>query len=397
MHFFELLADDNKARAGSIFTLHGRIQTPSFVSVGTQGAVKALSADDLEEIGVQVIISNTYHLYLHPGSDVIEKTGGLHSFMGWTGPLMTDSGGFQIFSLGAGKEQGVGKIASIFPAEKDRGGHLKKRSTKSLVKVDDDGVEFVSYLDGSIHRLNPEKVVDIQLGFGSDIALPLDECTSPLHGYEYTRKAMQRTHAWISRAACHFRGRPGKGQKLLGIIQGGAYRDLREESSEFVSSMDFDGYAIGGSLGASKEEMYRVLEWTLPLLPRGKPRHLLGIGEIEDVFNAVERGIDTFDCVLPTRLARTGTLFSKEGARYRIHILNNRFRYDTAPISKGCGCYTCRKYSRAYLRHLFSAGEPSAMRLASIHNLFFLESLMAQVRSAISQGKFYQLKREWLG
>jgi queuine tRNA-ribosyltransferase/7-cyano-7-deazaguanine tRNA-ribosyltransferase len=392
---FKIIARDGEARAGRLKTPHGSIETPSFVAVGTQATVKAVSPEELKEIGIQVIIANTYHLHLQPGEDLIERMGGLHRFMNWDGPLMTDSGGFQVFSLGAGKEHGVGKIAPIFPEERDRGGHLKAKG-KPLVEVDEEGVEFISYLDGSRHQFTPEGVIEIERRLGADIILVLDECTSPLHDYDYTKAAMERTHRWARRALEEFK-RTGDGkQALFGIVQGGAYRDLREESAKFISSLDFDGYAIGGSLGKSKQEMHQVLEWAVPLLPEDKPRHLLGIGEVEDIFAAVERGIDLFDCVAPTRMARNGTLFTREGERFRMHIRNAKYKEDPRPIEEGCGCYTCRHYSRAYLRHLFEAKEILAMRLATIHNLYFLESLMRQIRAAIEEGHFAELKGEWL-
>lgn len=395
---FELTDRDPKsqARAGTYQTPHGMIKTPAFVAVGTQGTVKALSPEDLKEVGVQAIIANVYHLHLQPGEDIVTQIGGLHRFINWAGPLMTDSGGFQIFSLGAGKEHGVGKIASIFPEEADRGGHLQPSKGKSLVKVDEDGVEFRSYIDGSTHKFTPEKVIEIQGRLGADIILALDECTSPLHDYDYTKAAMERTHRWAVRALEGFKKAAQGEQALFGIVQGGAYRDLREESAKFIAGLEFDGIAIGGSLGKKKQDMHRVLEWTVPLLAEEKPRHLLGIGEVEDIFAVVERGIDMFDCVAPTRMARTGTLFTKKGERFRMNIFNTRFTHDPRPIEEGCDCYTCRNYSRAYLKHLFEAKELLAMRLATIHNLRFIESLMEGMRKAIKEGDFAELKREWL-
>jgi queuine tRNA-ribosyltransferase/7-cyano-7-deazaguanine tRNA-ribosyltransferase len=403
MFQFEVTARDGGARTGRLITPHGAIETPAFVAVGTQATVKAVSPEELREIGVQVIIANTYHLHLQPGEDLIEELGGLHRFMNWNGPLMTDSGGFQVFSLGAGKEHGVGKIAPIFPEEEaglhDRGGHFKARGTP-LVRVDEEGVEFISHLDGSRHRFTPEKVIQIERKLGADIILVLDECTSPLHDYAYTKEAMERTHRWAVRAIKEFErtadGRRASRQALFGIVQGGAYRDLREASARFISSLEFQGFAIGGSLGKSKQEMLQVLEWTIPLLPEGKPRHLLGIGEIEDIFAAVERGIDMFDCVAPTRMARNGALFSREAEAFRLRIRNAHFKADPRPVEEGCRCYTCRNYSRAYLRHLFEAKELLAMRLATIHNLFFLEELMRQVREAIRKGRLAELRKEWL-
>jgi len=396
MTSFRLLAKDKKARAGKLVTPHGSIETPSFVAVGTQATVKAVSTEDLGKIGNQVIITNAYHLHLQPGEDLIEKMGGLHRFMGWQGPLMTDSGGFQIFSQGAGKEHGVGKIASIFPEEQDRGRHFNSKTGKPLVRVDEDGVEFVSYLDGSRHRFTPERVMEIGRKFGADIILVLDECTSPLHDYDYTRTAMERTHRWAIRALTEFQHTSDKSQALWGIVQGGAYRDLRQESAKFIADQGFDGYAVGGSLGKSKEEMHEVLEWTTPHLPEDKPRHLLGIGEIEDIFEVVKRGIDLFDCVAPTRMARTGTMFVQGKERFRIHILNAQFKDDPRPIDETCNCYTCCNYSRAYLRHLFVAKELSAVRLASIHNLYFIESLMRQIRTAIRERRLAALSGQWL-
>lgn len=395
MFSFELLAEDHDARCGRLITPHGVISTPSFVAVGTQAAVKAVTVEDLRKIGSQVIIANAYHLHLHPGEEIIERVGGLHRFMGWEGPLMTDSGGFQVFSLGAAKEHGIGKIAPIFPEEQGRGGHFNTKKKKPLVQVDEEGVEFISYIDGSRHRFTPERVIEIERKLGADIILVLDECTSPLHDYPYTKAAMERTHRWAVRALKAFKGIPTKGQMIFGIVQGGAYRDLREESSAFIGSQDFDGYAIGGSLGKSKEEMHQVLEWTVPRIPNEKPRHLLGIGRIEDVFEVVERGMDLFDCVAPTRMARTGTFFSREEG-FRIHILNKRFRDDPRPIDESCHCYTCSNYSRAYLRHLFEAKEISGIHLGTIHNLFFMESMMQEIRSAIKDERFEALRREWI-
>jgi queuine tRNA-ribosyltransferase/7-cyano-7-deazaguanine tRNA-ribosyltransferase len=393
---FQLLGTDGTARVGRIHTSHGSIETPAFVPVGTQGSVKALSSDDLGRIGTQVVIANAYHLHLQPGEVLIEDMGGLHKFMGLTGPIMVDSGGYQIFSLGAAKLHGVGKIAPIFPEEGDRGGHFNSRKRKSLVKIDEDGAEFISYHDGSTHRFTPERVVEIGRRLGADMILVLDECTSPLHDYEYTKRAMERTHRWADRAVDAFQRSPERGQALMGIVQGGAYQDLREASAAFIAGIDVAGYAIGGSLGGSKHDMHRVLEWTIPCLPEHKPRHLLGIGKIEDIFEVVTRGVDLFDCVIPTRMARTGALFVKEAEGFRVHIINTRFKEDRGPIEERCRCYTCRNHSRAYLRHLFMAKELSAMRLAAIHNLFFLESLMMDIRGSIMNNTFGALKRDWL-
>ncbi len=411
-----------RARCGVLKTLHGEIPTPSFVAVGTQATVKAVGPDDLKKIGIQVLIANTYHLHLRPGEEVIAQLGGLHRFMGWDGPIMTDSGGFQAFSLGAAIEHGVGKIASIFPDEveaAERGGHLRKaRQGQSLVKITEEGIEFRSHLDGSPQKFTPENTIEIQKKLGADMIFVLDECTSPLHDYEYTKRAMERTHRWAVRALEYFRTSPptppryregsapflgregGQGvrshtQALFGIVQGGAYRDLREQSAKFISQLDFDGIGIGGSVGRSKEDLYKVLDWTIPLLPEEKPRHLLGIGEIEDIFHAVARGIDLFDCVAPTRMARNGALWVKDAENFRINITNAPYKTDPRPIAEDCTCYTCQNFSRAYLHHLFIAREILAMRLATIHNLYFLESLMRQIRKAIQQNALVELAASW--
>jgi queuine tRNA-ribosyltransferase len=397
MHLFEIRCRDphTRARCGVLRTPHGDIYTPSFVAVGTQATVKAVGPDDLKKIGIQVLIANTYHLHLRPGEDVIAQLGGLHKFMGWDGPIMTDSGGFQAFSLGAAIEHGVGKIASIFPDEveaAERGGHLRKaRQGQSLVKITEEGIEFRSHLDGSPHTFTPENTIEIQKKLGADIIFVLDECTSPLHDYEYTKQAMERTHRWAVRALARLRldcsPSPAIGRRRLvfGIVQGGAYQDLREQSARFIAALDFDGFGIGGSVGRSKEDLYKVLDWTIPLLPEEKPRHLLGIGEIEDIFHAVARGVDLFDCVAPTRMARNGALWVKDAENFRINITNAIYKTDPRPIAEHCECYTCQNFSRAYLHHLFIAKEILAMRLATIHNLHFLESLMREIRRAIQE------------
>ncbi len=388
-----------RARLGSYRTPHGIIKTPSFVVVGTQASIKAIAPDDLKNIGTQLIISNTYHLHLRPGEGLISQLGGLHQFMGWDGPIMTDSGGFQVFSLGAGNEHGVGKIASIFPDEQTSGGHLHPAARgQSLVKLSEEGVEFRSHIDGSKRHFTPESVIEIQRQLGSDMILVLDECTSPLHDYEYTKRAMERTHRWAQRALDAFSGKSAQGlsQALYGIVQGGAYQDLRLASTQFIAEQNFDGIAVGGSLGKSKQEMHQVLEWTMPLLPSEKPVHLLGIGAIEDIFAAIARGVDTFDCVAPTRQGRTGWMLSREVQDFQLNIYNSQHKEDTRPIDAWCDCYTCQHFSRAYLQHLFKAHEPLAMRLATLHNLRFLEKLMQAIREAIENNTFTELRREWL-
>jgi len=397
MFCFDIAATQGKARLGKISTQRGTIYTPSFVPVGTLAGIGCISADELRELGCQAVITNAYHLHLRPGEELIEHMGGLHQFMDWDGPVISDSGGFQIFSLGAAKQHGGGKIAPVFSPEIEQGGHLRSTKGSPLVRVDEDGVEFISYLDGSRHRFTPEKVMAIDRRLGADILMVLDECTSPFHDYRYTNEAMERTHRWARRSLEAFEHTTLSHQAIIGIVQGGAYRDLRQKSARFIGGLDFDGYAVGGSLGKSKEDMHHVLEWTIPLLPDEKPRHLLGIGEVEDIFAVVRRGIDLFDCVFPTSLAKTGTFLVREGERFRIHIRNARFKKDPMPVENGCQCYTCRNYSRSYLRHLFMAKDPLATRLAAIHNLYFVESLMREIRESIQNRRLTDLEEEWLG
>ncbi|MCU0578993.1 MAG: tRNA guanosine(34) transglycosylase Tgt [Desulfobacterota bacterium] len=365
-------------------TPHGVIETPAFVPVATRAAVQVLSAADLQRAGFQVLITNAYHLHLQPGEEVIRSLGGLHKFMGWSGPLMIDSGGFQIFSLGSGRMQGVGKVGKGNRGDGDR--PLSNSGSKSsLVRLDEDGAEFVSYLDGTRHRFTPESVAESALALGADLIMALDECTSPLDSYEQTRAALERTHRWALRSLEAFRPRAPKGPALFGIVQGGDYEDLRRESARFIGGLDFEGVAVGGALGTSKAHIRQVLEWTVPGLPEGKPRHLLGIGWVEDVLTAVRLGLDLMDCVAPTRLARTGTFLHKKEKRFRLRIRNREFRLDPRPVEDDCPCPTCRTCSRAYLRHLFMAGEPLGFHLASVHNLFFMEALMASLREAIRE------------
>ncbi len=393
---------DSLARSGELATTHGVVHTPAFVGVATQATIKAVEPLGLAEHGLQIVIANTYHLHLRPGEDTVAALGGLHGFSGWHGPAMTDSGGFQVFSLGAGKEHGVGKVASIFPGEaRPSSSKRHNEGSRSLVRLTEQGADFRSIVDGSLHTFTPESVITIERKLGADIILPLDECTSPLHDYEYTKRAMERTHRWARRGLAAFEllegdpSFPNPRQGLYGIVQGGAYRDLREESARVIGSLDFAGYAIGGSLGRSKDEMFRVLDWTVPLLPEARPRHLLGIGEIEDLFAAVRRGIDTFDCAAPTRLARNGSVFLKGATRHRINLRNAQFARDDEPIDPTCDCFTCRHHSRAYLRHLCRAGEFSFHRLATLHNLRFLVRLMAKIRSAIDEDSLDDLAGEW--
>jgi queuine tRNA-ribosyltransferase len=350
----------HSARAGVLDTPHGPILTPVFAPVGTQGTVKTLTPDELHDVGATLILANTYHLYLRPGADVVARLGGLHQFMGWSGPILTDSGGFQVFSL------------------------------EGLRRVSDEGVLFRSHIDGSEHFFSPEKAVAIQEQLGADIIMALDECPDPLD-YEYNTIALQRTHLWAERC---LRAHSRVDQALFGILQGGVFPDLRAESARFLTTLGFAGYAIGGlSVGEPKDRTWETLQLTVPMLPPEKPRYLMGVGSPEDLFEGVERGVDIFDSVLPTRLARNGAVFTSRG---RISLRKAEFAQDPAPIEDGCACYTCQNFSRAYLRHLLKAREILGLRLNTIHNVHFLVELMQQIRTAIVQGTFGQLKASFL-
>jgi len=351
---YELVHTDREtgARAGILHTAHGDVPTPVYCPVGTQATVKSLDPRDLAELGAPMILGNTYHLYLRPGADLIERMGGLHAFMGWHGPILTDSGGYQVFSL------------------------------RDLRRVDDEGVTFRSHIDGSKHRFTPESVVRIQEQLGSDIAMVLDECAEP-EDRAYNAEALRRTHLWAERC---LRAHGRADQALFGIVQGGIFEDLRAESAEHLASLGFPGYAIGGlSVGESKADMHRILGVLDPLLPTEKPRYLMGVGSPEDIVQCVARGVDMFDCVLATRLARNGAVFTPEG---RLNLRNARFREDPNPIQADCGCYTCRTFSRAYLRHLIIAKEILAARLNTIHNLAFMLNLAKGARQAILENRF---------
>jgi len=394
---FKITARENgtMARAGLLKLKHGTIETPEFIVVGTKATVKAVDPAQLKQIGVQVTLANTYHLWLRPGEDVVAGQGGLHKFMDWSGPMLTDSGGFQAFSLGYALEHGVGKLIDNFD---DKDWLKKKKPIKpKLARIAEDGITFRSHLDGSTLELTPEGSILIQEKLGADIILVLDECTSPVSSYEYTRDALDRTHRWAERCLEAHQ----TDQALAGIIQGGEYQDLRLRSAEFLGALPFDCYAIGGSLGKSKGDMLRVLEWTNQILPDEKPRHLLGIGSIEDIFESVERGVDLFDCILPTRLARMGIALigPRSGGNmknhWRMHI-NATMTEDPRPLDMGCDCPTCSRFSRSYIRHLQKSGEMLGHTLVSVHNLAFMMRLMREIRAAIAAGQFQQLKQAWL-
>lgn len=364
---FSLKNCDDKSRTGVIETRRGIVHTPAFMPVGTQGTVKAMSPEELKEIGAEIILSNTYHLYLRPGHEIIHQLGGLHKFINWSGPILTDSGGFQVYSL------------------------------SSLRKITEDGVEFRSHIDGSLHFLSPEKAMEIQAMLGSDIAMAFDECTPYPAEYEYAVKSLELTTKWARRCKkflsslqpSAFSHQPS----LFGIIQGGMYKDLRKKSLEGLMDIGFDGYAAGGlSVGEPKDEMYEIIEFLAPLMPEDRPRYLMGVGDLMDVLVAAENGFDMFDCVMPTRNARNGTLFTSRG---RISIKRTEFKADPEPLDPDCNCYTCRNYSKAYLRHLFLSKEILSMRLNTIHNLYFYLDFFRKMREAINKGTFKQFKKYW--
>jgi len=357
---FDLLARQGSARAGTFATPHGTILTPVFAPVGTQATVKAVSPAQLKETGASLILSNTYHLYLRPGADLVAEHGGLHSFMQWEGPMLTDSGGFQVFSL------------------------------SDTRKVDEEGVTFKSHIDGSTHRFTPEVSIAIQEKLGADIIMAFDECAVP-NDLAYNQKSMARTHAWLERCVAA-KTRPD--QALFGIVQGGVFPELRRTSAQFVSSMDLPGVAIGGlSVGETKEQMHAMLEVVDPLLPQDKPRYLMGVGSPEDLINGIMRGVDIFDCVLPTRLARHQAAFTIHG---RVNLMNSANARVMSPIEETCQCYTCQHFTRAYLRHLIVAKEMLASTLISIHNIQFLVTLMKNARNAILEGTFVDFANGFL-
>ena len=390
---FQVTGQDGKARTGLLTVKHGSVHTPDLMPVATKATVKALTSDDLHELGVQLLICNTYHLMLQPTADIIAQMGGLHGFMNWDKPLVTDSGGFQAFSLGFGKEHAVGKL--YFPGKNSL---VSKPRGKSIAKVDDNGISFRSIYDNSHQYLTPEQSITIQELLGADIILVLDECTSPLSSKKYTAESMERTHRWAKQCLDIHE----TDQALFGIVQGGHWQDLREKSARYLASLDFDGYAIGGSLGKSKKDMHHVLEWVIPFLPDGKPRHLLGIGVVEDIFESVERGVDLFDCVAPTRMGRSGFAYIRpplgtKKNKYRHKLTVNSNRRDNQPIDPNCTCKVCRRYSRAYIHHLLKTEELIGYNLISYHNVFFMVELMREIREAIAAGVFQKLKREWMG
>ena len=359
---FRIEATDGAARAAQFTTPHGVVPLPVFLPVATQATVKSLTPEDVTSLGAPMLLSNAYHLYLRPGVEVVQAMGGLHKFMGWDGPILTDSGGFQAFSMG------------------------------NLTKIRDDGIVFRSHIDGSEHHIGPEDAVAIQEELGPDVAMCFDQCIAYNASESEVEKAMQRTHRWASR--CRAAQSAQDRQTLFGIVQGGVFPHLRQESADYITSLDFGGYAIGGlAVGESKSQMYNVVEQVASLLPEERPRYLMGVGSPEDLVEVVGRGVDIFDCVLPTRTARNGGLFTSDG---RIDIKNSRYRTDPNPVELGCDCYTCAHFTAAYLRHLFKSEELLGLRLASLHNLRFIVRLMEQMREAIKAGEYQEFRRAFL-
>jgi len=387
-------AQDSRARLGRLSTPHGVVETPAFIFCATKAAIKGATPQSMRQENTQIILSNTYHLMLQPGPEVVAQMGGLHKFMGWDGPMLTDSGGFQIFSLGHG---------SI--AEEVKGRRQSSRP-KSLLNINEEGATFKSYIDGKRHTLTPEKSIQVQRGLGADLIVVLDECT-PFHvDKSYTERSMHMSHRWAARSLQEFQRGPSGIQALYGITQGGVYPDLRKISADFVNSLPFFGHAVGGSLGADKAQMAEVVEMAMESLDPARPVHLLGIGGISDIFYGVQQGIDTFDCVHPTRLARHGgalvrpstweTLGENPKGREHMNLRNARFREDSRPIDETCGCQTCQTLSRGYLHHLLKAGELLAMQALTIHNVHFMNRLLTSIRQAIFRECLEEEKKKWL-
>jgi len=361
MAFFELQARCGNARAGIFHTPHGSVKTPVFMPVGTQATVKIMTPHDMYEMGTEIILGNTYHLYLRPGLDIIKKAGGLHKFMNWERPILTDSGGFQVFSL------------------------------SDFRKISEEGVKFKSHFDGTDYFLTPETCIDIQNTLGSDIMMVLDECPPYPAEHDYVKNSLELTLRWAKRAKEHHKNT--EAQRLFGIIQGGLYKDLREYSMQELFKMDFPGYAIGGvSVGEGKDLIYNAVKWCGPHMPENKPRYLMGVGTPEDMWECVEHGIDMFDCVFPTRIARNGAVYTKEG---QTNVRNGAYKEDFRPIDEGCECYACRNFTRAYIRHLFNVHEILGMRLTTLHNIHFMLRLMDKIRGSVLKGCFLAEKQRF--
>lgn len=399
---------DALGRVGVLSTPHGDILTPAFVAVGTKATVKSLTPEIVRDVGTQVVLGNTYHLYLQPGDEVVRDGGGIGKFMGWSGPTMTDSGGFQVFSLGSAYGKDISKIVKVTDPSLLIPERFDDSDAPRLAKIGQDGVSFKSHLDGSIHYITPERSIQIQHNLGADIIFAFDECTSPADDFKYQEEALARTHAWAKRCLVeHEKLNTENKIALFGIVQGGREESLRKKSAQVISEMrtesrvdpvtgetiftGFDGFGIGGSF--AKEDIHTAVRWVNEILPEDKPRHLLGIGEPEDLFAGIENGVDLFDCVLPTRLGRNGTIYTKKG---KISITNTAFRNDHTPIEDDCECYTCKNYTRSYIAHLFHGKEMLAGTLASTHNLYFIVNLVKRIRQSIIDENFYEFKEEFL-
>lgn len=387
---FEILKKSKKSRArlGFIKTSHGVIETPSFVPVATQATIKTLTFAEAEAVGSQILIANTYHLHLRPGENIVKHHGGLHKFMNWNKPLMTDSGGYQVFSLGFGKDFGVGKIMNNnASAYVNNNVAVISGQQPANLKIMENGVFFRSHIDGKKIFLNPTRSIKIQESLGADIIFAFDECPPPNADYQYNKKAMERTHRWAVESL-GAKSSKLKAQGLFGIVQGGKFKDLRQASAKFISSLPFDGFGIGGEFGNSKKEMAKMIGWVNSELPESKPRHLLGIGQLEDIVKIIKEGVDTFDCTIPTHYARHGTAFTSKG---RLNLNQSIFLTSLAKgknsLDKNCGCFVCQHYTRAYICHLLKAREITALRLITFHNLYFFNAFVANVRKEIKKGK----------
>lgn len=378
------------ARTGIIFTPHGEIMTPAFIVVGTKATVKALTPEQIRQTGAQAVLANAYHLYLQPGSKRVDAAGGVAKFMNWQGPTFTDSGGFQVLSLGVGYK----KVINMNADANEQMATVRKG--ERLAHVDDEGVSFKSHIDGSLHRFTPESSIQIQHELGADIMFAFDECTSIAQPYKYQSMSLDRTHVWAERCIAEHerltKVRKDKPyQALFGVIQGANHQDLRVKASEFMGTLPFDGYGIGGAL--EKENLGTIVKWCNEVLPKNKPKHLLGLSEPDDIFIGIENGTDTFDCVSPARVGRNGSLYTLDG---RFTIKNARFAEDYSPVVDGCACYTCTNYTKAYMNHLFKAGERLSATLATIHNEYFIVKLVDDIRASIDNGSFFEFKESWL-
>ena len=382
---FTITARDGPARAGVIDTAHGTVRTPAFVPLASTATVKSLHAGEVAELGYDMVLGNTFHLFIQPGAELVAEMGGLHEFMGWRRPIITDSGGYQVFSMGHG---------SVAEEVKRR----RERPKSMILSIEEEGVRFRSYLDGRERFMGPETSMEVQAQLGSDIALVFDECT-PFHvERDYTASSMERTHRWLDRCLGWHAEHGPNGQLVYGIVQGGVYEDLRAESTAYVAASNVDGIAIGGSLGQTKEQMREVVGWSLAVLPDEPPRHLLGIGDVDDLVHAVGAGIDSFDCATPTRLARHGTaLVGDPERRWRLDLTKGRHRASREPIDPDCPCPACREHTRGYLHYLIRANELTAKRLITLHNLTFMAELMKKMRDAIAAGGFTAFAARTLG